>query len=188
MSVEMFFPYTHLRVRVDGQEVGRIKTPSLALPWVEYRFDRALSDAKLVAIVLPRSEFNATVFVDGLSLNDGRCESEWRIGVPEPMDDFAAMWLGHPWWGVRGALICGVSVGMVGVGAGVRDSNPVGLAFGAVGFTFTTGWFLMAYGFSIWLSHRPSWPGPIRTLLVLSFTLGLPIAIILVLKEVSGAS
>jgi hypothetical protein len=188
LTVEPLFPNKRSSVRVAGREVGSLDRPTAGQPWSELVLGQVDPQITLVQIAYPRRRlygfvpdlpYRTLVFVDGRALDDGRTYTEWRNAAPEPRNQFQRMWVDNDLFTPAGAILMGVIVASPAIIATAVAADASGLLLSLVEFCTAAGWVLLSRRLIRLLEHRGDLSSALRTVAVIAFVLGVPVAFIL---------
>ena len=187
MTVVQVFPDRVAAVRVNGREVARFSQPTLKVPWAELELSGQPPVVKVVQIAYPHLRYRVLAFVDGMSLDDQRTESEWHADAPAAMDAFEADFASSMLFGRFGVWVLGGCMALPGVFGFLRYGDPVALVFAAAGFALMAAWWIVIIGLVRWLVCRRSWPATVRRMIVAFAAPGGVVAFVLLLAALTSS-
>lgn len=154
-----------VRLIVDGRIVATVPKPSRSLTWVEREIEM---DGREFIVVLSHDppDLTTDVFMEGVSLIDGRTLAEAHRAAPRALKGFEA-WTFSPVTGVAVSRIAPpwlialllVMFGLLTVGSLVRPADPWPTVFGRVfGIAYSLGvlrtWAILTARTHRWLRAR----------------------------------
>ena len=152
-------------VLIDGHPIATLVRPTMQAPWIETTIGP--EGRVLIVQVQPEAwEVDTVVFVDGVSLNDGRSLGEWRSTKPAPVDEFEAVFRGG-FWTAKGGLFLAISGLLPGLAQLIRAFGPYWLGFEVAVFLVVFGWWMLVLRLVRWLRTKSMWPNRLRRFIVM---------------------
>lgn len=176
---------------IDGAVVASPPRATVANPWVECPLPGSEPMVTVIQAQLQPYVFRTLVFVDGVSLDDGRTLDSWRASKPIALDRFEQTFFGRPFqrhvFGPPGAVLLGLA-GVLPVLVQLQRTPTffwAGVAL--LAFMIPAAWVMLARLFIRWLRTKRLWPWRVRNLMVAFEFVGLPILVIAILQAVTSS-